>query len=114
MLLIAVCIVSPIIGEPETDTDRNLFITRFVNWEDGPFNCAGKRVRSVCVFAVRDLPLLATRMELFANKFHIKYEPLALDCIEELHYNRTRKEILKGPNINRKFYENLDFVRNHI
>ena len=68
----------------------------------------------VCIFAVRDLPLLASRVELFANKFYLDYEPLTLDCMEELHYNRTRTEILEGPHINRTFYENLDFVRNHV
>ncbi|ELU11398.1 hypothetical protein CAPTEDRAFT_83082, partial [Capitella teleta] len=72
-------------GEPETDTRTNLFITRFKNWGDGPFNypCAGQRVRMICIFAAGDLQLLASRPELFANKFYLDWEPLALDCMEE-------------------------------
>lgn len=103
-------------GIPETDTKKNLFITRFKNWGDGPFNwpCAGKRVRMICIFGIRDLPLLARRPELFANKFHLDYEPLALDCLEELHHNQTRLQVLLSPDIDRNFYENLDFVRNHL
>lgn len=104
------------LGIPETDTKKNLFITRFKNWGDGPFNwpCAGKRVRMICIFGIRDLPLLARRPELFANKFHLEYEPLALDCLEELHHNNTYLQVLLSPDINRNFYENLDFVRNHL
>jgi hypothetical protein len=103
-------------GQPETDAYSYRFVTRFKNWGDGPFNwpCHGQRVRNVCVFGVGDLPLLASRPELFANKFYIDYEPLALDCIEELHYNRTREEIKNGaPTFDVSLYEQLLFVHNH-
>lgn len=104
------------LGEPETDTKRNVFLIRFKNWGNGPFNwpCRGKRAHGICIFSVRDLPLLASRPELFANKFHLNYEPLTLDCLEELHFNRTRNEISSLPDIDRKFYENMDYVRNHV
>ena len=66
-----------------------MYLTRFVNWGNGPFNwpCNRKRVRIVCVFGIGDLQLLARRPELFA-KFYLDYEPLALDCMEQLHYKK--------------------------
>ena len=104
-------------GQPETDTLSYRFITRFKNWGDGPFNwpCYGMRVRYICVFSIGDLPLLASRPELFANKFYIEYEPLALDCMEQLHYNRTRDELTGAlPPLDVSFYEELAFVNNHV
>jgi len=103
-------------GKPETDTDHYMFIARFKNWGDGPFNwpCFGQRVRYVCVFGVGDLPLLASRPELFANKFYADYQPATLDCMEELHYNRTRAELLGRRTFDSTFYEKLAFVKNHI
>ena len=110
--------LNTVAGEPETNKDHYLFITRFKNWGTWPFNykCAGHRLRMVCVFAVGDLKLLASRPELFANKFHLDWEPLALDCMEELHYNRTGAQVL-GENdhhVDLSFYTQLDFVKNHV
>jgi hypothetical protein len=68
----------------------------------------------VCIFSVGDLPLLAGRVELFANKFFVDYEPPALSCMEELLFNRTRQQLTSDPQINRTFYESMDYVRNHI
>lgn len=103
-------------GTPETNTDHNMFITRFKNWGDGPFNwpCHGQRVSFVCILSVGDLPLLASRPEMFANKFYLDYEPLALDCMEELHFNRTRSELLGKSQFDTSLYEELSYVKNHI
>jgi len=103
-------------GEPETDTYHNLFIARFKNWGFGtPFDwpCHGKRVRSVCVLGIGDLPLLASRPELFANKFHLDFEPTALDCLEQLHYNRTYDEAIGKRTFNVSFYTELSYVQKH-
>jgi hypothetical protein len=117
-LMECILIVIWLTGIPETDTAKNLFITRFKNWGDGPFDypCAGKRVRMVCIFSVGDLPQLASRPELFANKFHIDYEPFALDCMEQLHFRRLHAEVAAGQAavFNTSFYSTLDFVRNHL
>ena len=53
-------------------------------------------MRQICHFGVGDLPLLASRDELFANKFDYDYQPLAYDCMEELLYNRTKLEFKRG------------------
>ena len=68
----------------------------------------------ICVFGLGDLPLLTTRKELFANKFHLTYNPIAYDCMEELHYNRTRDWVLGHRTIDTTFYANLDIVNNHV
>lgn len=103
-------------GIPETDTYNNRFITRFKNWGTWPFvwPCAGMWVRQICIFGVEDLPLLASRPELFANKFFSDYQPLALDCMEERYYNLTRDELLGNRKLDLDFYKNLDFVKNHV
>jgi hypothetical protein len=110
------CCVSK--GEPETDTEHYLFMTRFKNWGTYPFNChcAGQRVRMVCIFATGDLPLLNSRPELFANKFYLEWEYLTLDCMEELHFNRTRNQLLQieDGHLNLTIYKALDFVNNHM
>ena len=91
-------------------------ISRFKNWGVYPYEypCHGDRVRMVCVWSARDLPTLKNRPELFTNKFHLEYEPLALDCMEELHYNRTREEVLGTRQFSTLYYQRLGFVRNHV
>ena len=103
------------LGQPETDTYQNTFIARFKNWGSEPFNwqCHGKRVRRVCIFGIGDLPLLADRPELFANKFHLDFEPTALDCLEQLHYNRTLDEAVGTTTFNVSFYTELAYVKQH-
>lgn len=70
--------------------------------------CAGQEVRGICVFAVGDVPWLAGRPELFANKFHLTYEYLGLDCLEERHRNRTRG--IEVPALDKAFYRRLPTV----
>ncbi|KAJ8315950.1 hypothetical protein KUTeg_005964 [Tegillarca granosa] len=102
------------LSEPETDSVIKPFLSRFVNWGTPPFDwkCHGKRVREVCIFGVKDIPLLLSRPEFFTNKFYIDYQPVTLDCIEEFHYNRTRDQFEKKSEFNTTYYENLPFIRN--
>ncbi|KAL4234494.1 hypothetical protein ACF0H5_006139 [Mactra antiquata] len=66
--------------------------------------CKGRVVRGICVFGVGDLPMLASRRELFINKLFLNYEHYALDCLEELHYNRTRDEYMKSLPFDAEWY----------
>ena len=70
----------------------------------------------VCIFGVGDLPLLVSRPELYANKFYLDYEPLALDCMEQLFYSRLRKDVLDGDSadFDTSLYASQNFVRNHL
>ena len=74
-------------------------LVRFKIWmnkEQPKFPCHGKKVHSLCIFGIKDLPLLASREEMFVNKFHADFDPLAYDCMEELHFNRTRQELISA------------------
>lgn len=104
------------LGFPETDKEVKPFVSRFKNWGQGLYNwpCHGKRVRMICNFGAGDLPLLSTRMELFANKFDWNYERYARDCMEELHFNRTRDEYLGNMSFDTRFYQDLGFVKNKV
>lgn len=111
-------------GDPETNAELKPYIARFVNWGVGwedhegryPFYwpCGGKRVRRVCVFGVRDLPLLTDRKELFANKFIFDFQHWALDCLEEWHFNMTLVEYAGKLTIDTSWYSDLDIVRNQV
>lgn len=105
------------LGYPETDTTEiKPFLSRFKNWGNGNSNwpCHGKRVRMICNFGAGDLPLLSTRRELFANKFDWVYERFARDCMEELHFNRTRDEYLGKMSFDTRYYKELGFVKNKV
>ena len=69
-------------------------------------SCKGKVVRDVCVFGVGDLHTLVNKEYLFANKFYMDFEHLALDCMQEWYSNRT----FYAPFFNTTYYENLPFI----
>ena len=76
-------------------TDRGTtspFIARFKNWVD-EWYLFGKQVRSIYVFATVDLPLLATKEELFASKFQADFAPKALYCMDELFITEHLKNV---------------------
>ena len=91
-------------------------MARFKNWGphwgNGYFNwpCRGRRIRAVCVFGVGDLPLLTSRPELFANKFLLEVEPLALDCLERWLLRQTLAEYRGRFLFDDSFYRNLSYV----
>ena len=101
-------------GELETDFGvRKPFLSRFKNWQDAPnaLPCSGKYVRSICIFGIEDLPLLARRPEFFANKFHFDYQRQALLCMDELIYNRTRDEYAQRLDFDTQYYKNLKHIK---
>ncbi|XP_066282387.1 N-acetyllactosaminide beta-1,6-N-acetylglucosaminyl-transferase-like [Branchiostoma lanceolatum] len=46
--------------------------------------CRGKYVRDVCVFGIGDLQWLINCHHLFANKFDLNFDPVVLQCLQEL------------------------------
>ena len=69
-------------------------------------------LRQIPIIGLGDLPLLATREELFANKFHEDFHPETLDCLEEILINRTLEEITGTLVFNDSYYRTRDFVTN--
>ncbi|KAJ8034543.1 Beta-1,3-galactosyl-O-glycosyl-glycoprotein beta-1,6-N-acetylglucosaminyltransferase [Holothuria leucospilota] len=76
-------------GYPYGTVDSNV---RLVKWKDLIKHppCIGKYVRSVCVFGVGYLAYLLSQPHLFANKFHYSFDPVALQCLEEMLDYRQR------------------------
>ncbi|XP_075067104.1 beta-1,3-galactosyl-O-glycosyl-glycoprotein beta-1,6-N-acetylglucosaminyltransferase [Mixophyes fleayi] len=67
-------------------------IARFVKWQylegdvsnGAPYPpCSGAHVRSVCVFGAGDLQFMLGKHHLFANKFDMDVDPIAIQCLEE-------------------------------
>jgi len=110
------------LGLPETEKLDDCipvekpFVARFKNWGNFMYDWPGhgKRVRTICIFGVRDVPLLVQRKELFANKFHLDFHPLALDCLKEWHYNRTRDQYMGRVGFDVRWYDQLGFTRNKV
>ena len=110
---------SPHLGVPGAylggpDSPGNPFLARVKNWAWMKEKCAGKFVRSICVFGVGDLKALASKKELFANKFFSGFEPVAYACMEELLCNRTRDELSGARVFNTSYYSQFDFIKNHV
>lgn len=69
---------------------KNL-LSREVVWAWSTAYCWGEHyVHGICILAFRDLGRLSRRWEFFANKFDPEYDHIVLDCLEELHENKTR------------------------
>ncbi|ESO95950.1 hypothetical protein LOTGIDRAFT_64655, partial [Lottia gigantea] len=65
-----------------TDVDRIGF-NRYKIWTDSKRQCGSRKfVRDICILGMADLPMLTKAPQLFANKFHYEFEPLAYDCLE--------------------------------
>ena len=72
--------------------------------------CHGKFAKDVCIWGLKDLSTLLGSRYLYANKFHVDYDYLAYDCIEQYIQNATRVSHLLPFNVD--FYANLEIVKN--
>lgn len=66
---------------------------RFRKWAFSPVNptCRGKYVRELCIFESNYLEHLYNQPHLFVNKFHYDYDPVTMQCMEELLDLRSRQ-----------------------
>lgn len=105
------------LGAPETGPLKP-FLARYKLWvfTNSPFHgkCNGKWVHAICIFGVRDLPELVKRKELFANKFHLTYQPFTQRCLGEWIFNKTRDYFFKWKTFDTSYYEQLDFVKHKV
>ncbi|WAR05056.1 LOW QUALITY PROTEIN: GCNT2-like protein [Mya arenaria] len=101
-------------GIPETDEVVKPFLARYKNWAWSGLKCHGKQVRSICINGVRDLQIMRDTKQLFVNKFHQGFHPLAYDCLEELLFNRTRDGHLGLSIFDSTYYASLGFVKNRV
>ena len=54
--------------------------------------CHGKFVHNLCIYQVGDLQELIKLPDLFVNKFHYNYDPVTMQCMEELLAHRILHE----------------------
>ncbi|XP_046366452.2 beta-1,3-galactosyl-O-glycosyl-glycoprotein beta-1,6-N-acetylglucosaminyltransferase-like isoform X1 [Haliotis rufescens] len=104
-------------GEPETDLVKKPFLARYKVWEGGKIfggECRGKYVRKICIFGVGDLAKFPERKELFANKFHLHYQPAALQCMDEWYFSRAQRELDGESTFDDSYYKTLGFVKHKI
>ena len=101
-------------GDPE-EYPLKPSLMRYKNWEFGHSvyvrGCAGKYVRNICVLGIGDLHRAYNDIGLFVNKFNIDFEYLALDCLEEILYQKTWNQYLNDTQIDTNYYEHLDYVK---
>lgn len=86
-------------------SDPTEWTARFVNW--GTRNCHGRVLHGICIFGTADLPTLYNRHELFGNKFHLKMDPIAYQCVEELLINRSNLDLPLNDAI---YYRRMPFL----
>ena len=94
---------SPQLGVPGSYTGRagtgQSYEARYKIWEHFKHPCSGKYSRNICIFGAGDLVRLGSAKQLFANKFHVDFQPAAYDCIEEWIFNRTRDDLEPGAKV---------------
>jgi hypothetical protein len=84
----------------------------YVIWQyPGRIPCNGKFVREVCIIGLIDLHKAYNSTELFVNKFHLDFEHIALDCLEEVLYEKTWEEYMKDLPVNTSYYRTLDYAK---
>ena len=71
---------------------------RFRKWAESLKNptCRGKYIRQLCIFESNYLEHLYDVPHLFVNKFHYDYDPVIMQCMEELLDFRRRNPKLEN------------------
>lgn len=89
-------------GDPNTKP----WLASYAGWRENGDPCFGRWVRNICVFGIGDILYLTEKKHLFANKFYIDQQPLALDCLEEWLLSKTCRPVT----LDLDYYRNLPFV----
>lgn len=86
--------------------NKKPWLAVYVKW-GGVDHCYGVFKRGICIFGVADLPDLITRKEFFCNKFYLKLQPVALDCLEAWIQYKTE---CPAP-VDEEYYKSLPFIK---
>lgn len=101
------------IGLAESDgSEIKPYLGRYKNWGERP--CRGKFAHAICITSVGDLPQVWASNKLVLNKLHLDFHPFALNCLEEMIFNRTRDEYLGTMSFDPRWYGQLGFVNNKV
>ncbi|TNN13133.1 N-acetyllactosaminide beta-1,6-N-acetylglucosaminyl-transferase [Schistosoma japonicum] len=101
---------------PNNSDSRNKFLARYVTWYDK--ECVSSRLqRGVCIIGINHLSFITSQVELFANKFHHDFEPIAYDCTEYYIMRKVLNE-MTSKQLDARFdvkpYSQLYCSSNHI
>lgn len=68
----------------------------FIKWGHGELKdeCYSYWRHDICILSFQDLPILAQKPQLFANKFILSYDPITYQCMEEWY--DTRSTLMKN------------------
>ena len=92
--------------------DNKTSLTRYKLWIWDGWHCSGTWVHSICTFGAGDLKELIKSEALFANKFRLDLDPVALHCAEKWYYKKVRTG--KNGDFNVSYYRNMPWVKYHI
>ncbi|CAF1602291.1 unnamed protein product [Rotaria magnacalcarata] len=92
-------------GGYKAKSDPTQWTARYVIW--GKRGCQGIVVHGICILSTADLPTLYNRHELFANKFQLKVDPIAYQCLEEFLINKSQ---LNLPLNDAAYYRKMPFL----
>ncbi|XP_059173778.1 beta-1,3-galactosyl-O-glycosyl-glycoprotein beta-1,6-N-acetylglucosaminyltransferase-like isoform X2 [Physella acuta] len=100
-------------GNLELTEENKPHLSRYKVWNTSneTFCSANSWLRHICILSIGDLPLMVRSVKLFANKFSLQDDRLAISCLEEWLYNST---LNTNVGINTSYYSNLDFVKNQV
>ncbi|GFS06409.1 beta-1,3-galactosyl-O-glycosyl-glycoprotein beta-1,6-N-acetylglucosaminyltransferase [Elysia marginata] len=88
---------------------------RYKIWTSKRLPCAsGQIVRQICILSTGDLPRMAKTTSMFANKFYLHQDRVAIGCLEERLFNNTRDEFIGRKSFNTSFYLKKDFVLHQV
>ncbi|CAJ0607509.1 unnamed protein product [Cylicocyclus nassatus] len=73
---------------------------------------SGKSRNSICIFGIEDLGILASSPRLIANKILPDYDYAVVDCVHELLFNRTFRNLV-NPHFELQYYKELPHVQYH-
>ncbi|XP_029646874.1 N-acetyllactosaminide beta-1,6-N-acetylglucosaminyl-transferase-like [Octopus sinensis] len=90
-------------GDPNTKP----WLATYAGWREKGDPCFGRWVRNICVFGIGDILYLTEKKHLFANKFYVNQQPLALDCMEEW----LLKKACKPLDLDLSYYKGLPFIK---
>ncbi|XP_077995884.1 N-acetyllactosaminide beta-1,6-N-acetylglucosaminyl-transferase-like [Glandiceps talaboti] len=92
---------------PGSFSSHSWSLARAKLWDNtasnGGVRCHGKYIHDICILTTGDLPWLLRQPFIFANKFHVDFDPLALDCLEEIIGYRTLHPLSQNMKIYKEF-----------
>ena len=73
--------------------------------------CTGRSTRGICIVGTGDVHRAYADVGLFVNKYHLDYQYLGYDCLEEVLHEKTWQQYLDDKDIDVQYYTHLDYLK---